>query len=325
MQSLRDNMRRRPVSWFFAISLAIELAVVATFLSSGAARKLEAAIRASGLEERTDFVSAGRLVVLEPQSWLGVFLSILQPLSPDIAAFVVAALAFGLGGVVVLVRRYRFWSADVGWRKGLRVWGLMLITFLAMSLGTAGLNRMFAPQGSFEWVNTPVFSWWFPLALLASIFLDIGGVTEETGWRGFALPLLQARMTPLAATLIVGLMWGVWHFPARPDILLGAYGLWGGALLLTILVLRFSVLSIVMTYFYNRVGGSTFIAISMHGLHNDSVFLQGRINAGGLGPYVVSELTLLAPIVVAACIVLFISGHRLGLDKGAGHVAGGHE
>ena len=150
-------------------------------------------------------------------------------------------------------------------------------------------------------------------------------MTEETGWRGFALPLLQARMTPLAATLIVGLMWGVWHFPARPDILLGAYGLWGGALLLTILILRFSVLSIVMTYFYNRVGGSTFIAISMHGLHNDSVFLQGRINAGGLGPYVVSELTLLAPIVVAACIVLFISGHRLGLDKGAGYVAGGHE
>lgn len=325
MQSLRDNARRRPVSWFFALSLAIELAVVATFLSSGAARKLEAAIRASGLGERTDFVSAGRLVVLEPQSWLGVFLSILQPLSPDIAAFVVAALAFGLGGVVVLVRRYRFWSADVGWRKGLRVWGLMLITFLAMSLGTAGLNYMFAPQGSFEWVNTPVFSWWFPLALLASIFLDIGGVTEETGWRGFALPLLQARMTPLAATLIVGLMWGVWHFPARPDILLGAYGLWGGALLLTILILRFSVLSIVMTYFYNRVGGSTFIAISMHGLHNDSVFLQGRINVGGLGPYVVSELTLLAPIVVAACIVLFISGHRLGLDKGAGYVAGGHE
>ena len=99
-----------------------------------------------------------------------------------------------------------------------------------MSLATAGLNYMFAPPGSFEWVNTPILSWSFPLALLASIFLDIGGVTEETGWRGFALPLLQARMTPLAATLIVGLMWGVWHFPARPDILTGAYGLWGGAL-----------------------------------------------------------------------------------------------
>jgi uncharacterized protein len=141
-------------------------------------------------------------------------------------------------------------------------------------------------------------------------------VTEETGWRGFALPMLQNRVTPLAATVIVGLMWGVWHFPARPDILSGAYGLWGGALLLTILLVRFLVLSIVMTFFYNRVGGSTLIAMSMHGLHNDSVFLQGRINAEGLLPYVVSELTLLAPIVVVACVLMFISGRMLGLEKG---------
>ena len=147
---------------------------------------------------------------------------------------------------------------------------LMFFTFLTNSLVTAGLNYLFAPSGSFEWVNTAILSWTFPFALLASIFLDIGGVTEETGWRGFALPILQARMTLLAATVIVGLMWGVWHFPARPDILSGAYGLLGGALLLGILLVRLVVLSIVMTYFYNRVGGSTLIAISMHGLHNDS-------------------------------------------------------
>jgi uncharacterized protein len=321
VQTITDTMKRRPVACFFAISLGIELVVVAVFLSSGAAEVLEAAIRATGLPEKTDFVSAGRLVALEPRSWLGVSLSILQPLSPDIAAFVVAGLAFGLAGVVVLVRRYRFWSRTAGWKRGLRTWGLMVFTFLAMSLATAGLNFLFVPSGSFEWVNTPILSWSFPLALLASIFLDIGGVTEETGWRGFALPLLQARMTPLAATLIVGLMWGVWHFPARPDILTGAYGLWGGVLLLGVLLARFLVLSIVMTYFYNRIGGSTLIAISMHGLHNDSVFLQGRIDADGLMPYVISELTLLAPIILVACILLFVSGRWLGLEKGANDVA----
>ena len=315
MQGIRVRMKRQPVAWFFAISMGIELVVVSVFLASGAAAELETAIRATGLGGRTDFVSAGRLVVLEPRSWPGVLLSILQPLSPDIAAFVVAGLAFGLGGVVVLVRRYRFWSKEVGWRRGIRVWGLMFFNFLGMSLATAGLNFLFAPSGSFEWVNTPIVSWIFPLALLASIFLDIGGVTEETGWRGFALPLLQARMTPLAATVIVGLMWGVWHFPARPDILAGEYGLWGGALLLGILLVRFVVLSVVMTYFYNRVGGSTLIAIAMHGLHNDSVFLQGRINAEGLLPYAISELTLLAPILVTACILLALTGDRLGLDK----------
>ncbi len=85
----------------------------------------------------------------------------------------------------------------------------MFFTFLAMSLATAGLNYLFAPSGCFEWVNTPILSWSFPPALLASIFLDIGRVTEETGWCGFALPLLQGRMTSLVATLIVGLIWGV--------------------------------------------------------------------------------------------------------------------
>lgn len=87
-------------------------------------------------------------------------------------------------------------------------------------------------------------------------------------------------------------------------------------MLLGILVVRFLFLSVVMTYFYNRVGGSTLIAIAMHGLHNDSVFLQGRISAEGLGPYVVGELTLLAPIVAFACVLLLVAGSRLGLAEG---------
>ena len=312
MQSIGDNMRRRPVSWFFAISLVIELAVVATFLSSGAARKLEAAIRATGLEERTDFVSAGRLVVLEPQSWLGVFLSILQPLSPDIAAFVVAALAFGLGGVVVLVRRYRFWSGDVGWRKGLQLWGLMLITFLAMSARTAGLNYMFVPR-VLRVGQHALLLVWFPLALLARSSSTSEG-DEETACAA-RVAALAGQMTPLAATLISASC-GVWH-SQRARILLGAT-VCGASRYSSDPHLAVLVLSIVMTYFYHMVRGETFIAISMHGLHNDSVFLQGRINAGGLGPYVVSELTLLAPIVVAACILLLLTGSKLGLEEKVG-------
>ncbi len=315
MGRIRESMRRRPVAWFFWISLALNVSVIAVFLASGAAGKFEAAMEATGLTGRTDLVSALRLALKAPRAIPGISLSILQPLSPDIAAFVVAAVAFGAIGVGRLVRGYRFWSGAVGWRRGLRVWGLMALTFLAMSLATAGLNYLFAPPGSFEWVSVPLLSFAFPLALLASIFLDVGGVTEETGWRGFALPLLQERMTPLAASLVVGVLWGVWHFPARPDILLGAYGMGGGALLLGILVVRFLFLSVVMTFFYNRVGGSTLIAIAMHGLHNDSVFLQGRLSAKGLGPHVISELTLLAPIAAVACVLLLTTGSRLGLTE----------
>jgi uncharacterized protein len=43
--------------------------------------------------------------------------------------------------------------------------------------------------------------------------LVLGGALEEPGWRGFGLPLLQQRYSPVRATLLLGLVWGVWHVP----------------------------------------------------------------------------------------------------------------
>src|SRR3712207_4261618 len=100
MRRIRVGARRRPVAWFFAIAVAAEILVIAVLLLSGALAKLEAAIEAVfGGVQRTDFVSAFRLAVEAPQAIPGVVLSILQPLTPDIAAFVVAGLAFGMAGV----------------------------------------------------------------------------------------------------------------------------------------------------------------------------------------------------------------------------------
>ena len=315
MRRIREGMRRRPVAWFFAIAMAAEILVIAVLLLSGALARLQAAIEAVfGGVQRTDFVSAFRLAVEAPQAVPGIALSILQPLTPDIAAFVVAGLAFGSVGIKKLLRGYRFWSGGVGRRRGLKVWGIMVFTFVGMSLATAALDALFMPEGTWKW-DLDVFSWGFPVALFVALFLDVGGVTEETGWRGFAQPVLQGHMTPLAATLVVGLLWGVWHFPARPDVLLGGYGLVGGVALLSVLVVRFVVLSVVMAHFYNRAGGSTLIAIAMHGLHNDAVGLMGRITGQGLAPYVISELALLAPIAVVSLWLLILTRGRLGLGK----------
>lgn len=315
MPGLREKMRRRPVAWFFALAMVSEVVVIATLLLTGAGARLEAAIETVwGGTQRTDFVSAFRLGVEAPEAIPGIALSILQPLTPDIAAFAVAASAFGLIGAKKLVRGYRFWSVEVGWRRGLGTWGLMAVVFVGLSLCTAGLHALFMPEGTWRW-EPGVFSWGLPAALLVAVFLDVGGVTEETGWRGFALPILQGRTTPVVASLIVGLLWGVWHFPARPDVLLGSYGLGGGAALLGILVGRFVVLSIVMTYFYNRAGGSTLIAIAMHGLHNDSAGLMGQITGNSTASYVVSETDLLLPIAVVALVLLVLTRGRLGLSK----------
>jgi uncharacterized protein len=314
MMKISARMRRRPVAWFFALALSLEVVVIAIFLFSGAAGKFDAARKAAGLEDRTDFVAAYRLAAEAPQAIPGVALSILQPFTPDIAAFAVAGLAFGMVGLARLLRGFRFWSAEVGWRRGLGTWGLMLLVFFViMPLATAGLDALFMPKGAWEWSGHSL-SWGLLPALFVGLFLNVGAVSEESGWRGFAQPILQDRRTPLAAALIVGVLWGLWHFPARPDVLMGAYGLSGGALLLGILVVRFVFLSVVMADFYNRAGGSTLIAIAMHGLHNDPVLFSGTITADTTVSYVISELALLAPIALVSVAVLCVSGRKLGLD-----------
>ena len=39
-----------------------------------------------------------------------------------------------------------------------------------------------------------------------------GGLLEETGWTGFAVPQLRNRYSILSTGLIVGILWGIWHF-----------------------------------------------------------------------------------------------------------------
>jgi len=58
-------------------------------------------------------------------------------------------------------------------------------------------------------ISTPLMLFTTPI-----IFIDPGGWGEETGWRGFALPRLLTRFSPLIAAIILGAIWAFWHLPA---------------------------------------------------------------------------------------------------------------
>ncbi|MGE7091852.1 CPBP family intramembrane glutamic endopeptidase [Lysinibacillus sp. NPDC048646] len=51
------------------------------------------------------------------------------------------------------------------------------------------------------------------LALIELPIMIIGGGLEEIGWRGFLQPTLQKRWSSFTSTIIVGVIWAIWHLP----------------------------------------------------------------------------------------------------------------
>ena len=98
------------------------------------------------------------------------------------------------------------------------------------------------------------------LILLVAQSLQAGGLSEEPGWRGFALKNLQYKFSPLISGLIVGMIWGLWHFPMFiPQI--------KEISALMILYNCFQ-LGILFTWVYNKFHGNLFSVILLHASWN---------------------------------------------------------
>jgi uncharacterized protein len=138
------------------------------------------------------------------------------------------------------------------------------------------------------------------LATLVFVAVLAGGL-EEPGWRGFALPRLQRRYTPVVATLILGLAWGVWHVPL--------YGPLGFAVPL--------VLAFFYTWLYNRTG-SVLLCILLHASFTpaqDHLVLlpDAVVEAEPLGTI---DLVIFGAYVAAALLLLGLTRGRLGRRPG---------
>jgi membrane protease YdiL (CAAX protease family) len=124
-------------------------------------------------------------------------------------------------------------------------------------------------------------------AMLAGVFIAaIKGPIEEFGWRGLALPLLQRKLAPIWAGLILGAIWGLWHFPAF--LLSGTpQSEWSfGAFFLGCLAI-----SIIATELFNRSHGSILLAAFFHFSLMNPIFPDAQ-------PYDTYLLTIVAALIV---------------------------
>ncbi len=175
---------------------------------------------------------------------------------PALAAIIMAAVTGGKAGVKALLSRVVLWRVGLPWY----VIALGLPTVL--SIATAGLSYLLGASKSTQVGALTVLE-------LVLFVLVVG---EELGWRGYALPLLLEKRSAVTASLILGVLWGLWHLPTFVVPGTPQYGLPLAAFVL--LTIEYSIL---MTWVFLHTLGSVLIATLFHGAINLSqgMFLGG--------------------------------------------------
>ena len=174
---------------------------------------------------------------------------------PTLAAYVVTGVLEGKAGMGRLFRRtFQF-------RAGLQWYAVALFVFLSIWLAAYSFLYNGAPLAALAANPSLLISTFLPGVLLGLLIPSIG---EEPGWRGFALPRMQAAYGPVLATILLGTLHGVWHLPALFTPLLGPFTVDG----FLVFVLTAAAGTFIYTWVFNNTRGSVWIAMVMHAASN---------------------------------------------------------
>lgn len=96
--------------------------------------------------------------------------------------------------------------------RRLLMWRMPLVWWAYLVLGMPAVFYLGAWLKGESFDPFP-FSPWYSVVPALGLTLILGPM-EEFGWRGVALPLLQRRMAPIWAGLLLSTLWATWHLPA---------------------------------------------------------------------------------------------------------------
>jgi CAAX protease family protein len=224
MSSLSSVVKRHPIIAFFVLTYVLTWIIE------------------SPLVFLTDSVTATQ----------GLVLVILASNVPSVMAIVLTAMVFGRGALRKLLGRLLIWRVNPLWYL------VVVLGPVALAGGVVGLNTL---------MGGPALSLGMPLlgvlSMLAFSIVPGSALGEEIGGRGYVLPRLQARMSALSASLIIGPIWALWHLPLW---LTGAPG--RTPILYAGFVVSVIALSVILTWVYNSTGGSLLMVVLLHATFN---------------------------------------------------------
>jgi membrane protease YdiL (CAAX protease family) len=223
----------------------------------------------------------------------GLVLNVIATAGPSIAALILAV-AMGRGELQRLLQSYSPGRVSPPWALVALILPLAMIAVaIAASVGAFGAAVPVITVGV--------------LGVLVTEFLRVlflgGPLEEELGWRGFALPRLQAQRSAFSASVLLGAIWGVWHIPlyfvsgtgqqesagaAGTEFAIGAFVVWTIGL------------SILFTWLFNQTSGSLIVVMLFHAAVNLGAFVPGAVGSTGAASFLYALVTWIVALIVVA-------------------------
>jgi uncharacterized protein len=194
-----------------------------------------------------------------------VYISLFGAFGPSLAGIITIYLFFGKEGIKSTFKNLFNFHVPVKYYIIAIFFEMILFNIIVLASIISGIQK---PEINSNIIITSSINFVYNVFFCSLI----SGLGEELGWRGFLLPNLQSKFSPVAASIIMSLVVSLWHLKsnALTELLKGNYLLFsslffpdmGQRVLITIPV------TIFITFLYNKSGGNLLIMILFHGSTN---------------------------------------------------------
>lgn len=192
MKTITAFIKRHPVLSYFAFVFAISWGGMLLVIGGPGAIQ--------GTEEHVE--------MLWPLALLATFAG------PPIASILLTGLVAGRAGLRELLSRLLRWRVDARWYAVALLTAPLVVSVVLLALALTSPGYVPGIITTSNKVSLLLFG--ITWGLIG------GGLLEELGWTGFAVPALRQRHDALTTALIVGLLWGAWHLPITFWIMSGS-------------------------------------------------------------------------------------------------------
>ncbi len=214
------------------------------------------------------FIAASLISNNGQLSTLSHLLIFIGAISPGIVAILITAITQGGAGVKVLIEKISFKNTNAGWY-------IFALTFFAFVKCLAALIFFLLYK---SWPQFGTTSWYVMLGAIAvSTWVQAG---EEIGWRGYALPLMSKKIGLAMASVLLGIIWAIWHLPlfyiTAADTFNQSFPLY---------LLQVTGLSVIMAWLLWKVNGNLLPLMVFHAAINNTKDIVPSATEASASPF----------------------------------------